>query len=136
MTLIILIYFTCGRLSFTVNKSIYFLVYILVKPLSVGQKFLGIAPRATQEVNVEWYYNAGLEFVFLLWFVKVIYRMSKNVCLFSQGKTYQKSIFPLLQRKLILRVLQHAICMFRVPCPGFRIMIKKGFVKMSPASEY
>ena len=50
------------------NQSIYFLVYILVKikPPSVGQIFLGIAPRATQEVNVEWSYNAGLEFVFLL----------------------------------------------------------------------
>ena len=53
MTLIILIYFACGRLSFT------------VKPPLLGQIFLGIAPRTTQEVNVDWYYNAGLEFCFL-----------------------------------------------------------------------
>ena len=59
--------------------------------------------------------------------------MSKNICLFSLGKTYQKFPFFSVAKKINFK--SSAACNMHVPCPGFRIMIKKGFVKMSPASE-
>ena len=55
------------------------------------------------------------------------------VC-FHKVKPTKKSLFFSVAKKINFK--SSAACNMHVPSPGFRIMIKKGFVKMSPAGAY